>query len=175
MPESLRTRLARWGFNLFPAYRGTGGRITYIAHDWSEVRVRLRLTWRTRNYVGTIFGGSMYGAVDPVYMIMLIKRLGPDYVVWDRAATIRFLKPGRGTLRAAFHLSGDELDALRAELEGRRSVDRSWTVDLVAEDGDVVASVEKVLYVRRRRSPDAADGARDLHSSTAEPPSERRR
>ncbi len=64
MPESWRTRLARWGFNWFPAYLATGAHITYIASDWHEVRIRLPLIWRTRNYVGTMFGGSMYGAVD---------------------------------------------------------------------------------------------------------------
>ncbi len=36
MPESWRTRLARWGLNWFPAYRATGARICYIAADWSE-------------------------------------------------------------------------------------------------------------------------------------------
>ena len=54
MSESWQTRLRRWGFNFFPAYRGTGARITYIAADWREVRIRLPLSWRTRNYVGTI-------------------------------------------------------------------------------------------------------------------------
>ena len=98
MPESWRSRLQRWGFNLFPAWRGTGARVTYVADDWREVRVRLPLSWRTRNYVGTIFGGSLYGAADPIYMIMLIKVLGPGYVVWDKAATIRFRKPGTATL-----------------------------------------------------------------------------
>jgi hypothetical protein len=55
----------RWGFNLFPAFRGTGARVTYIAEDFREMRVKLPLNWRTRNYVGTIFSGSLYGAVDP--------------------------------------------------------------------------------------------------------------
>lgn len=48
--ESWRTRLWRWGFNFFPAYRGTGGQVTYIAADWKEVHVALSLSWRTRNY-----------------------------------------------------------------------------------------------------------------------------
>jgi acyl-coenzyme A thioesterase PaaI-like protein len=96
MTESFASRKMRWGFNLIPAFRGTGGRVTYIAGDFREARVRLPLSWRTRNYVGTIFGGSLYGVVDPLYMILLIKILGPRYVVWDKAATIRFLKPGRG-------------------------------------------------------------------------------
>src|SRR5260370_10636464 len=95
----------RWKFNLFPAYRGTGGRITYISGDLREVRVKIPLSWRTRNYVGTIYGGSLYGAVDPMYMIMLIRILGPAYTVWDKAASIRFVKPGRSTLTARFVLT----------------------------------------------------------------------
>ncbi|MBI1750852.1 MAG: DUF4442 domain-containing protein [Acidobacteria bacterium] len=150
MAESFRTRFMRWAFNLFPAYRGTGGRVTYIAADWSEVRVKLPLSWRTRNYVGTIFGGSLYGAVDPFYMIMLIKRLGPEYIVWDKAATVRFRKPGRGTLRAHFFLPQDELHAIRAALEVTPSVDRVYQVDLVDSGGVVHATVEKVVYIRRK-------------------------
>jgi hypothetical protein len=76
MPESLKTRFLRWRFNFFPAYRGTGARLTYIADDFHEIRTKLPLNWRTRNYVGTTFGGSLYGAVDPLYMVMLIKILG---------------------------------------------------------------------------------------------------
>lgn len=72
MSESFKTRLMRWGFNFFPAYRRTGARITYVSADWQEVRISLPLNWKTKNYVGTIFGGSMYGAVDPVYMVMFI-------------------------------------------------------------------------------------------------------
>src|SRR5260370_31069378 len=105
MPESSASRWMRWKLNLFPAYRGTGARATYIADDFAEVRVKLPLSWRTRTLVGTIFGGSLYAAVDPVYMIMLIHLLGREYVVWDKAATIRFRKPGRSTLTATFKIS----------------------------------------------------------------------
>src|ERR1700727_1576187 len=104
---SLVSRMAwrfspRLAFNLFPAFRGTGGRVTFVSNDFREIRVRLPLNWRTRNYVGTIFGGSLYGAADPFFMIMLIEILGPDYLVWDKAGAIRFRKPGRSTLHARF-------------------------------------------------------------------------
>jgi acyl-coenzyme A thioesterase PaaI-like protein len=140
----------RWGFNLFPAYRGTGARITYIAADWREVRVRLPLSWRTRNYVGTIFGGSLYGAVDPLYMIMLIKILGPAYIVWDKAATIRFRKPGRSTLFARFLLEEEEIREIRRLLEASSPIDRVYTVDLADAAGVVHASVEKTVHVRKK-------------------------
>lgn len=141
----------RWKFNIFPAYRGTGGRVTYIADDFREVRIQLRLSFRTRNVVGTIFGGSMYAAVDPIFMIMLMKNLGRDYVVWDKAATIRFRRPGRTTLFATFRIDEAELDAVRAAAASGEPIDRLYHVDLVDADGTRHASVEKVIYIRRAR------------------------
>ena len=151
MPESAASRRLRWGFNFFPAFRGTGARVTYISGDYRELHVKLPLSWRTRNYVGTIFGGSLYGAVDPHYMIMLIKILGPGYVVWDKAATIRFKKPGRSTLFARFSIPEEEISEIRRRLETEASVDRVYSVDLADSEGVVHASVEKTIYVRRKK------------------------
>ncbi len=151
MPESFRTRLLRWKFNLFPAYRGTGARVTYIAADFREVRVRLPLSWRSRNYVGTIFGGSLYGAVDPIYMIMLIRLLGPEYVVWDKSAEIRFLKPGRSTLHATFTIDDEELEAIRQATE-EGPVDRTYNIELVDDASVSHAAVTKTIYIRRKSS-----------------------
>jgi acyl-coenzyme A thioesterase PaaI-like protein len=150
MSESWRSRLARWRFNLFPAYRGTGGWVTYIRHDWREVRIRLPLSWRTRNYVGTIYGGSIYGAVDPIYMLMLMWTLGPDYVVWDKAATVRFRRPGRTTLYGSFTLSAEILTEIRDELTKVPKLDRHFTVELADEAGVVHAIIEKTIHVARR-------------------------
>jgi acyl-coenzyme A thioesterase PaaI-like protein len=151
MSESWRTRLERWRFNRFPAYRGTGGRVTYIRHDWSEVRVSVPLSWRTRNYVGTIYGGSLYGAVDPIYMLMLIKILGPEYVVWDKAATIRFRRPGRSRLTASFQLAPELVAGIRDELTRVPKLDRVLTVELLDSAGVVHAVIEKTIHVSRRQ------------------------
>jgi acyl-coenzyme A thioesterase PaaI-like protein len=160
MPESLRTRMTRIAVTrFFPAFRGTGGRITYIADDWREVRVDVPLSRRTRNYVGTIFGGSMYGAVDPIYMVMLIKLLGPGYTVWDKSASIRFRKPGRTTLHARFTIGDAELDAIRDALKTARAVDRIYHIDLVDDEGMVHAEVEKVIHIRPKRRAESANPA----------------
>jgi acyl-coenzyme A thioesterase PaaI-like protein len=147
MFERLRTRLYRVGFNLFPAYRGTGARITHIDPDWSEMRVKVPLNWRTRNYVGVIYGGSMYGAVDPLYMMMLIKRLGDEYVVWDTEARIEFEKPGRETLYATCRIPDEELAAIEAKLRDQESTERVYTTRLVDEDGTSHAKVRKTVYI----------------------------
>jgi hypothetical protein len=147
---AISNKLRCWSFYLYACYRGTGARLKYIAPDWSEVCLELPLSWRTRNYVGTIFGGSIYSAVDPIYMLMLIKRLGKEYIVWDKAASIQFKKPGRETLQARFLVTDDELAAIRSALETQRFVERTYTIDLLDSSGAVCAAVEKVIYIRRR-------------------------
>ena len=151
MLEGIRTRFLRWRLNLYPAFWCTGARITHLSPDFREVRIRLPLGLRTRNLVGTIFGGSMYAAVDPIYMIMLMENLESTYEVWDKAATIRFRRPARETLHARFALEEEELEAIRAEVRAEGRVDRTYRVELVSEDGTVHAEVDKVVHVRRRR------------------------
>ena len=129
-----------------------GGRVTYIASDFREVRVRLPLSWRTRNYVGTIYGGSLYGAVDGVYMVMLIRILGPEYIVWDKAATIRFRKPGRSTLFARFVVTDEEIATVQRLAAESPSIDRRYTIDLADAQGTVHATVEKTIYIRKKKS-----------------------
>jgi len=142
--------LDRIKFNLFPAFRGTGARIDEISDDYRRIRIRIPLNWRTRNYVGTIYGGSMYGAVDPIYMIMLIKNLGSEYVVWDKAATIRFKKPGKETLFAEFRLDQREINEIKLILRDQKSVDRIYTVEITDSAGTVHCVVEKTLYIARK-------------------------
>lgn len=149
MAESSKTRFMRWGFNLFPAYRRTGGRITYIAHDLTEVRIRLALNWKTRNYVGTLFGGSMYAAIDPIYMMMLTLALGKGYRVWDKQAVVNFKKPGRTTLYALFKFPAGELDEIRSSLAQTPTLERTYTVQLRDSEGAVYVECEKHLHIRK--------------------------
>jgi acyl-coenzyme A thioesterase PaaI-like protein len=125
-------------------------RLKYVAKDFREIRLEVPLDWRTRNYVGTIFGGSMYGAVDPVCMLALIKNLGSSYEVWDKAATIKFKKPGRSTLHAAFRLDQEEIDLIHKELSRTDSIDRVYNIDLTDEKGTACATVEKTIHIRRK-------------------------
>ncbi|MEO8074581.1 MAG: DUF4442 domain-containing protein [Acidobacteriota bacterium] len=152
MPESFATRFDRLKFNLFPAYRGTGARVVYISDDYRKIRVKIPLSWRTRNYVGTIYGGSMYAGIDPIYMLMLIKNLGKDFIVWDKAASIRFKRPGKETLFADFLLTQKELYEIKLLLETQKSVDRIYTVKLTDKNGKVHALIEKTLYIAKKKS-----------------------
>jgi acyl-coenzyme A thioesterase PaaI-like protein len=152
--EIASTRWQRWWlqfrFNLFPCYRRTGARIDYVGPGGREVRVKLPLNWKTRGYWGTTFGGSMYGAVDPVLLVMLSRRLGPAYMVWDKAAKIEFKRPGRSTLYASFLLEDSDIADIKERLEQTRRIDRTYNVELRDAGGMVCAAIEKVVTIRRR-------------------------
>lgn len=153
MPESFKTRIKRWGYNFYPVYRRTGARITYIDDSWKELRIALPLRVWTRNYYGTISGISMFGAVDPMYMVMLIKLLGPEYMVWDKEAAIYFKKPGKTKLTARFLVDDIELNLIRKTLESESSLTRSYQIDLVDQAGTVCATVNKVIHIKKKTMP----------------------
>jgi acyl-coenzyme A thioesterase PaaI-like protein len=142
--EALRERL-----NAYPPYAGAGIVVTHVAVDGSEIRVRMPLTERNRNLVGTHFGGSLYAMVDPHLMILLMRRLGPGYVVWDRSAAIDFRRPGRGTVHATIRVTDGEVDAIVAATANGDKHLPEWTLEIVDDDGGLVATVHKTLYVRR--------------------------
>ncbi len=114
------------------------------------IDVEMRLRFWNRNYVGTHFGGSLYMMADPFFMVMLIENLGPDYVVWDKAASIRFKKPGRGKVTARFRLFDNDIGRVKEAADLNGKAEPTFTVEIKDEAGDVVAEVEKLLYVRRR-------------------------
>ena len=154
MAESFRTRLMRWKFNLFPAYRGSGARIEYIDATLREVRLRLPLNWRTRNLNGTIYGGSIYAAVDPIHAVMLVSLLGPkEYVGWTKEAVVRFKRQARTDLTARFVLSVNEVDAVRTEVEREGRVERRYSIDLFDAENRVCATCDVLVHLHPRNRP----------------------
>lgn len=150
--ESLGTWLKRLRFNLYPAFWGTGAKVTYISEDTRSIRIKLPLNFRTRNIYGTLFGGAMYAAVDPLYAILIKVGLGPGYIVWDKVGSIRYRKPGRTALYAECRLSDQELADLKTRLDVEPSVDVEREVELVDGEGVVHATVRKTIYVARKEA-----------------------
>lgn len=128
---------------------GAGIRVTRWDADWRAVDVEMRLTRWNRNFVGTQYGGSLYSMTDPFYMVMLIQNLGPGYVVWDKSASIRFRRPGRGAVRAEFRLSAEQIQEIRSALEKEEKMEREFGVEVRDERDEVIAEVRKVIHFRR--------------------------
>lgn len=148
--QFFKTNTRKW-INWWPPLLGAGIRVTRCDENWRAVDVELPLRWWNRNYVGTQYGGSLYSMADPFYMVMLIENLGSGYVVWDKSATIRFRRPGRGKVRAEFRLSEELVGEIRAAVEREGKIEREFAVNVTDESGEVVAEVTKLLHVRKRK------------------------
>lgn len=154
----MRPSIFRRLLNLWPPFLFAGIRVVHLADDWREAAVELRLGRLNRNYVGTHFGGSLFSMTDPFYVLMLFNVLGHDHVVWDRAATIDYVKPGRGTVTAHFRLEEERIAEIRsATADGAKALP-VFRCEIRDGEGDLVATVDRTLYVRRKReaSPQAA-------------------
>lgn len=151
MHKSLKRHL-RLFLNLWPPFLGSGIRIQRLSPDWKQIDVQMNLhRWNT-NYVGTHYGGSLYSMTDPFYMLMLIENLGRDYIVWDKSASIRFRRPGKGKVFATFRISEDQLEEIRQALITEEKIDRQFTVDVIDESGAIVAEVQKQIHIRRKNT-----------------------
>jgi acyl-coenzyme A thioesterase PaaI-like protein len=141
--------MLRWGLNIWPPFIGAGIRVRSIADDWREAVVEMRLGRLNRNYVGTHFGGSLFAMSDPFFMLLLMHRLGERYLVWDKAGSIEYVAPGRGTVRAHFFMPAERVAEIEAAAAGGDKVLPQFAADVVHPlDGSVVARVHKTLYVR---------------------------
>ena len=146
------SRALRRAVNFWPPFLGAGIRVEHVAPDMKSVDVAMKLRWWNANYVGTHYGGSLFAMTDAFYMLMLMANLGREYIVWDKAASIRYRRPGRGTVRAEFRLSDNQLDDIREKLKTLPKYEPRFKVEVKDEQGTLIAEVEKLLYVRRMES-----------------------
>jgi hypothetical protein len=146
----LRQKFLEKMINFYGPFLGAGVKLENMSKDFREARVSMKLTFYNKNYMGTQFGGSLYAMVDPWYMLMLIKNLGKDYIVWDKAATINFRKPGKGKVTAAFKLTEDHLSEIKKTLEAQNKMDYIFKVEIRDDAGKLIADVDKVLYIRKK-------------------------
>ena len=136
--------------NFWPPFLGAGIHVDYIAKDFSEINVSLKLRWWNKNYVGTQYGGSLYSMTDPFYMLMLMQFLGRDYIVWDKGATIRFKRPGKSKVYAQFRLSKSEVLTFKEKLQTEEKIEPVKSVQIKDEEGNIIAEIDKVLYIKRK-------------------------
>ena len=136
--------------NLWPPFLFSGISVREISKDFRHTKVRLKKKMLTSNYVGTLFGGSLFAMTDPFYMVMVLKNLGKDYIVWDKRSEIEYVSPGKVTVYADFHLSDAELEEIKDEVAANGKYLKWFEVEIKSADGTVVAIVKKQIYIRKK-------------------------
>lgn len=134
----------------WPPYLGAGISVDYIASNFDRIDVSMKLRFWNKNYVKTHFGGSLYSMTDPFYMLMLMEKLGRDYIVWDKAATINFKKPGKGKVFATFVLTDEQVNQIKADTLEKGKIYPEFVVNVTDEQGEIICVVTKTLYVKKK-------------------------
>jgi acyl-coenzyme A thioesterase PaaI-like protein len=148
----LTPRLQKFILNIYPPYLGAGVKTEYISDDWRESRVSMRVRWFNRNAVGTHFGGSLYSMVDPHFMLQLMQILGRDYIVWDKAADIDFIKATRKKVSATIHISDAMITDIKDKTANGEKYLPVYTLNIIDEANDLIARVNKTIYIRKKKS-----------------------
>ncbi|ELR73819.1 hypothetical protein C900_01429 [Fulvivirga imtechensis AK7] len=136
--------------NWWPPMLGTGISLKNVSKDFRTFEVVMKLRWYNRNLVGIHYGGSLYSMCDPWYMFILMANLGSEYKVMDKGASIRYVKPGKGTLRCTFYISEDKIREIKEEIDQIGKNDYTFLCEVTNEEGEVVTEVEKIVYVRKK-------------------------
>ena len=137
--------------NLYPPYLGAGVTVEHISEDWNELHVSMAMRWYNRNAVGTHFGGSLYSMIDPHLMLLLMQLLGKDYLVWDKSARIEFVKATKMKVRAVIKITEDDLEEIRCNTANGEKYFATFRIDIKDAGDDIVAIVQKVIYIRKKR------------------------
>ena len=139
------------GFNISPMYRRSTGRLTEVSKGLLKVKIRIPLSYKNRNYVGTIYGGSLYSATDPIYMVQLINILGNDYVVWDKSAEIKYKRPAKKVAFAIFEFTNQEIENIKERVSKEKEIDLIKSLNITGPNDEVYCELSKVLYIADKK------------------------
>jgi len=146
----LNHNIIKHALNIWSPYLGAGIKIEYIKKDFKEIKVSMKLRFYNRNIMNSHFGGSLYSMVDPHIMLMLMRLLGEDYIVWDKSAEIDFIKPGRGKVSATMNISDNILEEIIEKTKDGEKYLPEFNIDILDKENNIVSRVKKVLYIRKK-------------------------
>ena len=145
-----KKQIFKHGFNLSPMYRRSTGKIVDVSKDLMFVKVKIPLSYKNKNYVGSIFGGSLFSATDPIYMVQLINILGENYVVWDKDAQIKYKRPAKTAAFSEFHFTIKDIEDIKTQVSQKKEINITKRFNITSKDNIIFAEVEKTIYIAEK-------------------------
>ncbi len=112
----------------------------------------MALRFYNKNAIGIQYGGNLFSMTDPCYMLLLMRNLGREYKVIDQSAAIEFINPGLGAVHAVCRLEQHDLDEIRQATDGGEKYLKTFAIDIVDTQQQVIARVSRVVYIRKNHA-----------------------
>ncbi len=141
--------IIKWVLNIWPPFLFTGIKITQLSSDFKYCKVKLKNWPGTRNVNNSQFGGSLFSMTDPIYSLMLMGILGFDkYFIWDKAANIDFIKPGKGMVYIEFKITDADIELIEKYCANGEKYFPTFHNIVLDKEKNTVAKLERTLYIR---------------------------
>jgi len=147
----LKSSIARFLINLYPPMIFNGVRVIHVAEDYTALKLRIRRTFLTRNHSGSIFGGSLFSAVDPFYALLYWQIFQHENIhcsTWLKSAEVKYLKPANTKLFANLFISEEEKNNALSTIKEKGRFDAHYTIYLVDKQGVKYVEVKQLITLK---------------------------
>ncbi len=140
---------ARRQLEWFPPFWCMGVKVLELSDDWRLVRLRLPLTFWSKNMGGSMFGGHQASLADPVAALACARRF-PGYHVWTRSMQVDFRHPGDTDLELRFEFPAALEQRIQEELARKGRSTPQFEYGLYRADGSCCTWVHNSVAIRPR-------------------------
>lgn len=140
-----------WVMRLYPPFLFQRIWIRKFHKGYQAVDVRVRRSFLNRNSNGSIFGGTIFSATDPLYALLfgqLMGRKGFRTIVWLKSAQIRYIKPAMTSLDISVRITDEQVLEVEQTLEKHGKFVKVFSIELRDNSGEVCAVAENEVYMR---------------------------
>lgn len=141
----------KWAMRVYPPLLFQRIWVKKFHPGFLAVEVKIFKSVFNINYNRSIFGGTIYAAADPFFAVLfyqLMLRKGYNIIVWQKAAEIFYLKPGRSDLYFRIDISVEEIEKVCSLLDTDGKAEHMCTLEIKDNQGDVTARVSNLVYIR---------------------------
>jgi acyl-coenzyme A thioesterase PaaI-like protein len=144
-------RVLKWAMRCYPPFLFQGIWTKQFEKEFTGAQVKIINNIFNRNYNRTIFGGTIFSAADPYYVLLfyqILIRKGWRVKLWLKHSTIDFLRPGNCNLYFKINLSPEDIEEVVAKLESDGKFIKTFRVEITNKEGILYAVVHNEIYIR---------------------------
>lgn len=142
----------KWAMRFYPPFLFQGIWTQKFDDDFLGVRVKVVKNIFNRNYNGSIFGGTIFSAVDPFPVILfhqVLKRKGYRVKLWTKHASIDYVKPGISNLYFSVALTEADVHEALLALEEIGKFTKTFQIKINNKNGVLIAVVNIGIYIKK--------------------------
>ncbi len=148
----LKPSILKWVLRFYPPFFFQRIWVVDISDDFHSIQVKIHKSFLNLNANKTIFGGTIFSAIDPIHSVLLdciFKKKGINKTVaWLKSANIQYLKPGTTDLQFKVSLQAYQVNEALNDIEHHGKVVKTFMTEIFDVTGLKCAECHNEIYIR---------------------------